>query len=52
MIAYRFGASFFGARSHGADRPDLAVELVKRGVAAIPDDWRMESILVFSTTGI
>jgi hypothetical protein len=48
MIAYRFGAIFLSEPiPTGADRPDLAVELVKRGVAAIPDDWRMESDLGF-----
>lgn len=48
MIAYRFGAIFLSEPAPtGADRPDLAVELVKRGVAAIPDDWRMESDLGF-----
>ncbi len=43
MVAYRFGAIFLSEpRPTGADRPDLAVELVKRGVAANPDDWRTE----------
>jgi hypothetical protein len=48
MIAYRFGAIFLSERAPmGADRADLAVELVKRGVAANPDDWRLESDLGF-----
>lgn len=47
MIAYRFGAIFLSEPVLGANRPDLAVELVKRGVAANPDDWRLESDLGF-----
>jgi hypothetical protein len=48
MVAYRFGAIFLSEPvPMGADRADLAVELVKRGVAANPDDWRLESDLGF-----
>jgi tetratricopeptide (TPR) repeat protein len=42
MIAYRFGAIFLSEPpSAGAGRPDLAVELVKKGIAANPDEWRL-----------
>jgi hypothetical protein len=47
LIAYRFGAIFLSEPALGADRADLAVELVKRGVAANPDDWHLESDLGF-----
>jgi hypothetical protein len=48
LVAYRFGAIFLSEPTPmGADRADLAVELVKRGVAANPDDWRLESDLGF-----
>jgi hypothetical protein len=47
-VAYRFGAIFLSEPAPiGADRADLAVELVKRGVASNPDDWRLESDLGF-----
>ena len=40
-IAYRFGAIFLSERPPGGPgRPDLAVELLKRGVEANPDNWR------------
>jgi hypothetical protein len=42
MIAYRFGAIFLSEPpSAGAGRPDLAVDLVKKGIAANPDEWRL-----------
>jgi hypothetical protein len=48
MVAYRFGAIFLSEPAPmGAGRADLAVELVKRGVAANPDDWRLDSDLGF-----
>ena len=48
IVAYRFGAIFLSEPAPmGADRADLAVELVKRGVAANPDDWRLDSDLGF-----
>jgi hypothetical protein len=48
MVAYRFGAIFLSEPGPmGAGRADLAVELVKRGVAANPDDWRLDSDLGF-----
>ena len=48
MVAYRFGAIFLSEPAPmGAGRADLAVKLVKRGVAANPDDWRLDSDLGF-----
>jgi len=47
MIAYRFGAIFLSEPGLGANRADLAVELLKRGVAANPDDWQLDSDLAF-----
>jgi tetratricopeptide (TPR) repeat protein len=42
MIAYRFGAIFLSEPgSAGAGRADLAVDLVKKGIAANPEDWRL-----------
>jgi hypothetical protein len=42
IVAYRFGAIFLSEpRPLGAGRTDLAVELVKRGVAANPEEWRL-----------
>jgi hypothetical protein len=42
MIAYRFGAIFLSEPpSAGAGRADLAVDLVKKGIAANPDEWRL-----------
>ncbi len=48
MVAYHFGAIFLSEPSPtGAERPDLAVELVKRGVAANPDNWGLDADLGF-----
>jgi hypothetical protein len=48
MVAYHFGAIFLSEPvPTGADRPDLAVELVKRGAAANPDNWGLEADLGF-----
>jgi hypothetical protein len=42
MVAYRFGAIFLSEpKPAGAGRADLAVDLVKRGIAANPDQWRL-----------
>jgi len=45
-IAYRFGAVFLGeAFPRGAGRPDLAIALLEKGLAARPDKWEyMEDI--------
>jgi len=45
--AYHFGAFFLSEKQGGAGRPDLAVELVKKGVAANPDNWLLASDLGF-----
>jgi len=48
LTAYRFGAIFLSeAPPIGAGRTDLAIELVKRGIAANPDAWRLNSDLGF-----
>jgi hypothetical protein len=48
IVAYRFGAVFLSENgAGGAARPDLAVELVKRGIAANPDEWRLNMDLGF-----
>jgi hypothetical protein len=42
IVAYRFGAIFLSEpRPVGAGRTELAVDLVKRGIAANPDQWRL-----------
>jgi tetratricopeptide (TPR) repeat protein len=47
-VAYRFGAIFLSEPfPTGGDRSDLAVELVKKGIAANPDDWQLDSDLGF-----
>jgi len=45
-IAYRFGAVFLGEPyPRGADRPDLAIRLLQKGLAQRPDKWEyMEDI--------
>ena len=48
VVAYRFGAIFLSEPVPlGAGRPDLAVELAKRGIAANPDEWRLYADLGF-----
>ena len=48
MIAYRFGAVFLSERPpDGPGKADLAVELVKRGIAENPDEWRLYQDLGF-----
>lgn len=40
-IAYRFGAIFLGERYPGGPgRPDLAVALLRKGIAAQPEKWQ------------
>lgn len=42
IIAYRFGSIFLSERgSAGPGRTDLAIDLVKKGIAANPDEWRL-----------
>jgi hypothetical protein len=48
MIAYRFGAVFLSEQPPaGPGEADLAVELVKRGIAENPDEWRLYEDLGF-----
>lgn len=47
-IAYRYGAVFLAEpRPMGAGDPAGAVELLEKGVAALPDDWRLRQWLGF-----
>ncbi len=46
IIAYRFGGTFLAeGRPIGAGRPDLGADLLKRGIAANPDQWQLYSDL-------
>ena len=48
IVAYRFGAIFLSQRAPGgAGRPDLAVRLIRRGIQANPDYWRLYEDLGF-----
>lgn len=48
LIAYRFGAMFLSqAPPTGAGRPDLAVQLIQRGIQANPEYWRLYEDLGF-----
>lgn len=48
LPAYRFGAIFLSEGPPiGAGRTDLAIELVKRGIAANPNVWGLQSDLGF-----
>ena len=48
IVAYRFGAIFLSEpEPAGAGRPDAAVGLVKNGIAANPDEWRLYQDLGF-----
>ncbi|HXA75951.1 MAG TPA: tetratricopeptide repeat protein [Candidatus Acidoferrales bacterium] len=48
IIAYRFGAIFLSEPPPvGAGRPDLAVELLKRGIAENPDNYYLSGDLGF-----
>jgi tetratricopeptide (TPR) repeat protein len=48
LISYRFGAMFLSqAAPAGAGRPDLAVQLIQRGIQANPDYWRLYEDLGF-----
>ena len=48
IIAYRFGAVFLSQHAPaGAGRPDLAVQLIQRGIKANPDFWRLYEDLGF-----
>jgi tetratricopeptide (TPR) repeat protein len=42
LVAYRFGATFLAQQPpDGAGQPDLAAELIERGIKANPKDWRL-----------
>ena len=46
LPAYRFGATFLSEpEPRGAGRPDLAVKLLERGIAANPEYWRLNQDL-------
>jgi tetratricopeptide (TPR) repeat protein len=48
LVSYRFGAMFLSqAAPSGAGRPDLAVQLIRRGIQANPDYWRLYEDLGF-----
>jgi hypothetical protein len=47
IVAYRFGAIFLSEQVLGANRTDLAIKLVKRGIEANPDNWRLSGDLGF-----
>jgi hypothetical protein len=48
IVAYRFGAVFLSEpRPNGAERSDLAIQLVKKGMAANPDNWYLAGDLGF-----
>lgn len=47
IVAYRFGAIFLSEPVAGANRMDLAVKLVKRGIQANPDNWHLDGDLGF-----
>lgn len=48
LVAYRFGAMFLSQRApSGAGRPDLAVQLIQRGIQANPEYWRLYEDLGF-----
>ena len=48
LVAYRFGSMFLSENEpRGAGRPDLAIQLVQRGIDANPDYWRFYQDLGF-----
>jgi tetratricopeptide (TPR) repeat protein len=48
LISYRIGAMFLSqAAPNGAGRPDLAVQLLQRGIKANPEYWRLYEDLGF-----
>ncbi|MGH9344829.1 MAG: tetratricopeptide repeat protein, partial [Terriglobia bacterium] len=48
IVAYRFGAIFLAEKSPaGAGRPQAAMQLLRRGMAANPDYWRFWEDLGF-----
>jgi tetratricopeptide (TPR) repeat protein len=48
LVTYRFGAMFLSQHAPaGAGRPDLAVQLIQRGIKENPDYWRLYEDLGF-----
>ena len=48
VVAYRFGSMFLSESApRGAGRPDLAIQLIQRGIQANPDYWRFYEDLGF-----
>src|ERR1700687_4012019 len=48
IVAYRFGSTFLNEPPpRGAGRPDLAIALIQRGIAANPGYWRLYEDLGF-----
>jgi len=48
LVAYRFGSMFLSESAPtGAGRPDLAIQLIHRGIQANPDYWRFYEDLGF-----
>jgi tetratricopeptide (TPR) repeat protein len=48
LVTYRFGAMFLSQHAPtGAGRPDLAVQLIHRGIKENPDYWRLYEDLGF-----
>ena len=47
VVAYHLGSFFLSERQGGAGRPDLAVDLIKKGIAANPTSWQLASDLGF-----
>ena len=48
LVAYRFGSMFLSENApRGAGRPDLAIQLVERGIQENPDYWRFYQDLGF-----
>jgi hypothetical protein len=48
LVAYRFGSMFLSESApRGAGRPDLAIQLLQRGMEANPDYWRFYQDLGF-----
>lgn len=48
VIAYKYGATFLCERPpEGAGRCDLGIKVLEKGVAVMPDDWRLRQDLGF-----
>jgi hypothetical protein len=48
VIAYKYGATFLCERPpEGAGRCDQGIKVLEKGVAALPDDWRLRQDLGF-----